>query len=709
MLSPVPMAKVAVVGPMTQLEATVASLHELGVLHIEDYQPGEEGFELGRPLPQGARVSERLLRIRGLIKGANLVPPAPGAKFSPEGLRGVQERLRAVEEELAQLIGRRSELVDGVKALEEERAILGRVQNFPLSLDLVQGYASVATATGFVAAGTDLTGLRAVHADAEVESSNEAEGLFVFAVVPKGAERALQEALSRLRFQPVELPPVAATPVRRLAALEEEGARARSQLLEVEDRIRAMGEQHAGALFALDEQLSLEADRATAPVRFRTTKNAFMIEGWVPREDLARLRMNVETASRRSVFVAELPTPLTQPWKHERLAHPAPVHGGGHAAGEHEAGNEGRDAAHPAAVEEPPVALAPAKPAGAYVLLTDTYSRPKYSEIDPTLFFYFGFPFFFGLMLGDVAYGALLLLLVAVGVFNKIYDFFGFESQRQLNKIFRHCAYSSIVFGFLFSEFFGLELFGPKGLVNHYTTHWGPIPFPLSRFENVKLLLLLSLTVAAIHMVIGLLVGIRNGAVAHGIGHAWKHRGSWLFILLAAFVAGAAVVPGTLAGNGQPAEPGAAKAFDPLPSLVVHDRTPLYAAAGVLFAIGLVLLLAGEGGIALLELPTILSNLLSYTRLVAIGLSGAGIALAGNNIVGLLLRGHPGVGAWIGAVLVAVFFHGLNLALGVLGPALHSLRLHYVEFFTKFYEGGGATYAPFRSIRRYTAKEVKQA
>jgi len=112
------------------------------------------------------------------------------------------------------------------------------------------------------------------------------------------------------------------------------------------------------------------------------------------------------------------------------------------------------------------------------------------------------------------------------------------------------------------------------------------------------------------------------------------------------------------------------------------------------------MLVAGEGAVAVIELPSILTNTLSYSRLLAVGLSSIGIATAVNTMSGM---------AWssggIYIVLAAIIFilgHGLNTALSIIAPGLHALRLQYVEFFTKFYEGGGRIYNPFGYNRIYT-------
>ncbi|MBI5355783.1 MAG: V-type ATP synthase subunit I, partial [Candidatus Aenigmarchaeota archaeon] len=107
----------------------------------------------------------------------------------------------------------------------------------------------------------------------------------------------------------------------------------------------------------------------------------------------------------------------------------------------------------------------------------------------------------------------------------------------------------------------------------------------------------------------------------------------------------------------------------------------------------------GEGVNAIVETPGIFSNMLSYTRLIAVGLSKAGMALAVNNIgvKMLILNGNI-----IAGFLVLLPFHLLIFVLGIIAAGLHSLRLQYVEFFTKFYQGGGVAFNPLREERAHT-------
>lgn len=675
MFTPVPMAKVAIVGPKTRLAETVETLHRLNLLHIEDYAAEDESFfELGSPLAHGSQLSERLLRLRGVMKGAQMAPPQEFRPFAIENLKRLEEKLHEWEEELAAQLEQRSKLLDEAKRIDETMGLLARVQNLALPTRLLTGYASLAVATGFIGRNADLDSLRSDSPHLEYVESLEEDGRFVAIFAPKDSEKPLQEALPKLGFQPLELPAADRTPSAERAALAERRKELQTRIDEFDQSIGSIRERHQAAFFALDEYLSIEADKAMAPVRFRASLNSFMVEGWIPHDAYARLERSLADATHNGVYVTRLE-------RAARLAS-APAH----TTREHVEGHA--EEAEPE--ESIPVMLKNPKPSGPYELLTDTYSRPKYRELDPTLFMYVGFPFFYGLMLGDIGYGLVLLGLVFGGVFNKLYELFGFQSRWHLNRIFVHASLSSILFGFVYAEFFGLELFGHAGIISHFQTNLGPFPYPLSRFENVKLLLGLCLLIAAVHLFIGLLLGLRNASIAHGSWEAIKHRGSWLAILLSVTLAGIALVPPMLGLGG------------------IANALPLYVLALLFFVAGVILLVLGEGPTALLELPTIFSNLLSYTRLVAIGLSSVGIALAGNRVFALALDSGKPFAVVLGAFFL-VFMHLVNVGLGVIGPALHSLRLHYVEFFTKFYEGGGLPYTPFGANRKFTTREVKNA
>jgi V/A-type H+-transporting ATPase subunit I len=206
----------------------------------------------------------------------------------------------------------------------------------------------------------------------------------------------------------------------------------------------------------------------------------------------------------------------------------------------------------------------------------------------------------------------------------------------------------------------------------------------------VKLLLLITLFIGVAHIFLGLIIGFRNTVVEHDLKHAIFAKGSWMMILIGGVAVIAKLMPAMMSKS-------------PIP---LSD--PVLVGGLVLGLIGIILLIKGEGFISILELPTLLSNVLSYSRILAIGLSSAGIALAVNTLaMNLFIRPNGvllGKGILLALVGVVILFigHLINLLLGILGPGIHSLRLQYVEFFTKFYEGGGKKYTPFGYNRKYT-------
>jgi V/A-type H+-transporting ATPase subunit I len=308
---------------------------------------------------------------------------------------------------------------------------------------------------------------------------------------------------------------------------------------------------------------------------------------------------------------------------------------------------------HPAEVE-PPVLMRNRKLARPFEFPVRFLDLPRTGSLDPTMLMALFLPLMVGVMVGDVVYGVLLL-----GLSLLVRRRFATRSAvlRDLSRVFVAGALWAILFGFLFGEALG-DVGRRLGLPALWFYRGGA--------DAVERLLLLALALGAAHVALGLLLGLWQSAQARRKVELINRSGSLL------------ALGGVLALAGVAADraPGGALA-------------PSAAAASI--AIGVVFLVVGRGALGLimgpLDLIGTLGNVLSYLRLAAVGLASAYLAVVANELAVL-------APLWIG-VFIAAFFHALNLALASLSPMIQALRLHYVEFFSKFYEGGGQPFRPF--------------
>jgi V/A-type H+-transporting ATPase subunit I len=316
-----------------------------------------------------------------------------------------------------------------------------------------------------------------------------------------------------------------------------------------------------------------------------------------------------------------------------------------------EAAFEGRvvlveHAVSPAEYDEVPVVLRNPPYVQAFELLAGFLALPRYGSVDPTPFVAGFFPLFFGLMLGDMGSGGLALALALLARIKG----WGGETGRRLTTIALACAVSAVGFGFLFGELFG-ELGEPLGL------H----PLLFDRRKAALPFLGLALALGAGHIVLGVSLGL-SSSLRSGKGREALARAVTLSLILTVFAAALARAGYLPAGVGWPA----------LLAL------PLLLAATVLLG----------GALAPLELVSTFANILSYARLMALGTASVMLADVSNRMVEVFSPAAVGV-------TVAVVLHAVNFAMGLFSPTIQALRLHYVEFFGKFFEGGGKPYEPF--------------
>lgn len=285
-----------------------------------------------------------------------------------------------------------------------------------------------------------------------------------------------------------------------------------------------------------------------------------------------------------------------------------------------------------------------------FELFTRLLPLPSYTSYDPTVFIGLFFPIFFGMILGDAGYG-LLLILISLYVMRR------FKKRRYIKdalKILLISSCYSVFFGILYGEFFGElgSIFGLK-------------PICVERRLAVMPMLYFALAIGIFHIFLGLFLGLLT---------ALKKRAKKEFLsrLLNMFTI---IFILTLAAS--------ISGF--FPELL---KRPVIIAILILTPF----LFFSGGIIAPLEVLRSIGNIISYARIMAIGLTSVLLAFVANRIGGL-------TGNVVMGILVATLLHILNIIIGIFSPTIHSLRLHYVEFLTKFIEPGGRRFEPLSSKR----------
>ena len=335
----------------------------------------------------------------------------------------------------------------------------------------------------------------------------------------------------------------------------------------------------------------------------------------------------------------------------------------------------------PAADEKVPVKLINKKLATPFEAVLGMYSYPDYRGIDPTFIMSIFYFVIFGLIMQDVLYG--LMLLVGGRVLLKALHAKPGSSLYKLIEMFSICGVSTMICGVLFGGYFG-DL--PSAFAVHMLgiTDFPELAVAFNPVTNPIPYLAVSLGIGAVHLITGMLIKaymlIKDGHVLDAVFDI----GLWLVLF---------------AGIGL--------------LVIVPSVGKWVALAG---AVGLVLTQGRaeknlimkflKGVLSLYDIVSYLSDLLSYSRIMALGLSGAIIAQV-VNLIGTL--GGPTVTGFIVLVLAMALGHTMNLALNLLGAFVHTARLQYIEFFGKFYIDGGEPFKPAAVNTKYTEiiKEAK--
>ncbi len=645
MFRPERMSRALIVGPREKLDATIDILHSMKLVHIVDHRGDDAILPIGKPLPQAADLSDSLVKLRSI---ASILAVAPSEEERESvKLQELRERILTLELNISEEDAARKTIEGLLGDLSRRIDELRPFADLGLPLEIFHGYATVTVLAGRVQRPVD--GFEAAFPDGELFHAPGVVAVFV----PRNRAEDVSAFLARFGFTQAEVPKGDGDPRKLLSAAEADAAKWRNRLKEVEGRLEKLRERYASFVVAAEEVLEVELEKAEAPLRFAASEHSFVVDGWVP-------------ASSFSQFSSKM--------------FPLGVH------------VERMGETHNHQESEPPVLLKNPKPARPLEFLIHLYSTPSYHELDPTVFLFIAFPFFFGFMIGDVGYGFFFLLL---GVISAVKMKKG--DLRNLFIVIGMGGFWALILGlFVFGEMFGIPFHrAPVAPPEELSWAGFGLNFPLEalihKAFDVADMIYLSILFATLHLGVGFVFGFVN-EVRHSKKHAIGKIG-FLLVLIGVFTILTNALAWTRVGGWVRYVALGWFPWAPFPALTSFLGIPVpYASVALLAGVvpGF-----GESIIAPLEIGGILANVMSYARLAGIGVGKAAIATAFNTLIIYNLILDHDIATAIGGFALLFIAQLLVFMLGGISAGIQGIRLNYVEAFIKFYKGNGTRFLPF--------------
>jgi V/A-type H+-transporting ATPase subunit I len=630
------MKRIQVIGPKPSFNRVVDLLYQEGTLHLEDVSQSVSPDEIPLQkvvLDTAASVAEVLGKINGIFSTLPKVADDPALqqeflnsirKLNHEQvLQRAQEIIRKLEATSRNLASRKSELTLTITALQRYSKVLDILQPLERELPLLEGFE--VTILLILKEHSEVVDL--IKKELDIITGNQfemtsttvdADTLAAIMVFNKRYSEQVHSFIYSVNVNEVRLPrEYMGKPFYEMYALiEENKLRASTDIDKIDADLLTLSSVWYQELSVLKKTLEDMNDELSAFSNFALSEYTFVIMGWIPKKKIHQVKKSIAGVFQDRVVLQELVVT-------EKDMEGAPV------------------------FYDNPRWVKP------FEIIMQLVSPPRYREIDPSPVLAIFFPLFFGIMVGDIGYG-IVILLIALLIKKKLKDM---AFAVSLADILIISSIPTIIFGWLFGEFFGDfgEIMGWLHPVHFLGITW-------NRVEAMIPMLILAIMVGVIHVFLGLIIGMRNAIITKSRKHLAEKAGMLLMLI------GLIIALVTLAN--------------------IAPETGIYP-AGILVIIALPLILFGAGVFGTIEVMSTVGNILSYARLMAIGMASVILAMVANRL------GESFEIAIIG-IIVALMLHALNIVLAMFSPSIHSMRLHIVEFFSKFYTGGGVMYKPFR-------------
>ena len=657
------MQRISICAMKKNRKAILEELQSLGVLEIDaaELDPELETmdtmnarliFEKNASLcDQAIEILDEFSKEKTSMLASLAGKPLIGRTQEEEAIASQEEILKTARE----ILEYRKKLTENSAAvikIEQQEAALTPW----LALDIPMNFAGTAASAILIGSIDGNVTLEQVYSQLAVDApqleafdiqavSSEAGKLCLAAVCLKEQAQELEEALRMQGFaRPAQL--VSGIPAQELQNLQDQVARIHEESGETEEKIRSL-HNNKDKLQLISDYFRIRAQKYEVLGQLRQSASTFFVTGYLPKKQVPSIEKRL-TEKYDIVFEAE------------------------------DAEGEGV-----------PVVLKNGKFGAAGEGVLAAFGLPGKGEIDPSTIMTACYVFLFGLMLSDAAYG-LIVFAVCLGVLLK---FPRMESGMQKSiRLFMYCGLSTLFWGVMFGGYFGdfVDVFSRVYL--HRPVTIKPVWFaPLN--EPMRLLVF-SMLFGLIHMFLGM--GLKGYMLIRDKKYLdfFCDVVLWFMLLMGLILI---FIPSSMFRSISQMDLN-------LPAVVIQigKWMTIIGAVGILLMSGRdkknPFLRLALGAYDLYNITGWVSDILSYSRLLALGLATGVIASVMNQMGSML---GDSIFGWIVFILVFVIGHTFNLLINLLGAYVHTCRLQYVEFFGKFFEGGGKEFHPFRENTKY--------